>query len=338
MMNMFNIEDELRERLMQFNDTLKKRYKSSGGFNAKLLSLINNYIGEISDIKELNPNQVANLAPRGVVAVDGSINTAGSSYPHYVAVMRSLAQSTIAAYEPIYKYEIYSPLFVDTGIEGTYEDGSNAAVPAAVRDENRRSAHMARLEIEAAIEAIKYMEPSVMMMDGSLAQFRIKCRDRWEDLCDMAIKTGTILIGVVEEIKTAIIKQAIEEYLPENMRDMYDRELLFGLLRPGQMISINEDCLGQGKLGLAACFARTSMDPHPIAIDMPVEQALYMKDMAALVYALSPRDGRGVPLWLDMIDNRVRITTQMMEALIDEYIDPDIRHRLLVAKRQNRDI
>jgi hypothetical protein len=332
---MLDIEKELKDKLLKFNDTLKKRYKNGSGFNITLLNLLEQHVGRLTKLSRLAPQQVAAIAPKGIVAVDGSINTAGSSYPHYVAVMRSMAQSTFACHEPIYKYEIYSPLFEDKDVDINAEvDG----VPAAVQDENRRSAHMACLEIEAAIEAIERMAPSVLMMDGSLAQFRIKCRDTWEELYRLVLERDVLLIGVVEEIKTAIIKQALKDYLPDDMKDMYDRELIFGILSPGQMLAIDEDCLGQGKLGLAACFMRTSMDPHPIAMDMPAEQSDHMEDMAALVYALTPQDGRGIPLWLDMVDNQVRITNQMMEALIDEYIDADLRHRLLVAKRQNRDI
>lgn len=332
---MLDIEKELKDKLLRFNDTLKKRYKNGSGFNITLLNLLERHVGRLTEMPKLAPQQVAAMAPEGIVAVDGSINTAGSSYPHYVAVMRSMAQSTFACYDPIYKYEIYSPLFEDK--DADISAGADA-VPAAVQDENRRSAHMACLEVEAAIEAIECMAPSVLMMDGSLAQFRIKCRDIWDKLYHLALERHVLLIGVVEEIKTAVIKQALKDYLPDDMKDMYDRELMFGILSPGQMLAINEDCLGQGKLGLAACFMRTSMDPHPIAMDMPAEQYDHMEDMAELVYALAPQDGRGIPLWLDMVDNQVRITNQMMEALIDEYIDADLRHRLLVAKRQNRDI
>lgn len=334
---MLSVEKELREHLIRFNDMLKRRYKNRS-FNAALLKLLDERFGHLEMLSKLNSNEVSAMAPKGVVAVDGSINSVGSSYPHYVAVMRSLAQSTLACYEPIYKYEIYSPLFEGDNAQEDYFYAEQKDVPAAVQDENRRSAHMACLEIEAAIEAVENMEPSVVMMDGSLAQFRIKCRDKWERLHELVLRQHVLLIGVVEEIKTAMIKQVLEDILPDTMRDMYDRELLFGLLSPGQMLVIAQEHLGQGKLGLAAAFMRTSQDPHPIAMDMLVEQAERMRDMAALVYTLTPMDSRGIPLWLDIIDNQVRITDQMMEALVEEYIDADLRHRLLVAKRQNRDL
>ena len=81
---------------------------------------------------------------------------------------------------------------------------------------------------------------------------------------------------------------------------------------------------------------RLSRDPHPIALDRLKEQQEHLYDTACLLYSLTSKDGRGIPLWLDIVDREVRITDRMMESLVDCYIDEDLRYRLLRAKRENR--
>jgi hypothetical protein len=59
-------------------------------------------------------------------------------------------------------------------------------------------------------------------------------------------------------------------------------------------------------------------------------------DLIRLVYTLTPRQGRGIPYWLDIVDNQVRVTNALMQTMVEEYIDEDLRRRLLVTKRDER--
>ena len=40
-------------------------------------------------------------------------------------------------------------------------------------------------------------------------------------------------------------------------------------------------------------------------------------------------DGRGIPLWLDHIDREIRLTDQLVEALVEQYMDTELQQRLL---------
>jgi hypothetical protein len=55
-----------------------------------------------------------------------------------------------------------------------------------------------------------------------------------------------------------------------------------------------------------------------------------------LVYSLTPEQGRGIPFWLDIVDNQVRVTNPLVETMVEQYIDADLRHRLLAVKRSDR--
>ena len=55
-----------------------------------------------------------------------------------------------------------------------------------------------------------------------------------------------------------------------------------------------------------------------------------------MIYTLTPEQGRGIPYWLDIVDNQVRVTNPLVQTLVEQYIDPEIRHRILMLKRNDR--
>jgi len=52
------------------------------------------------------------------------------------------------------------------------------------------------------------------------------------------------------------------------------------------------------------------------------------------LYTLSPADGRGIPIWLDLVDREVRLTDVELEAYT-ELLDPQVR-RVFHSKRDAR--
>jgi hypothetical protein len=81
---------------------------------------------------------------------------------------------------------------------------------------------------------------------------------------------------------------------------------------------------------------RASKSPQPIGVDGLEAQREARLELLRLVYTLSPEQGRGIPFWLDIVDNQVRVTDALVESLVEQYIDPDLRHRLLLSKRSER--
>jgi len=58
--------------------------------------------------------------------------------------------------------------------------------------------------------------------------------------------------------------------------------------------------------------------------------------MARLVFTLTPKYSRGVPLWLDIIDNEVKIPDQMIRGILESYLDRRIFEMLFVSERDKR--
>jgi hypothetical protein len=78
------------------------------------------------------------------------------------------------------------------------------------------------------------------------------------------------------------------------------------------------------------------MSPDPIGVDGLMEQKEHKYELLKLIYSLTPEQGRGIPFWLDIVDNQVRVTDALVQTMIEQYIDPDLRHRLFDAKRKQR--
>ncbi len=94
---------------------------------------------------------------------------------------------------------------------------------------------------------------------------------------------------------------------------------------------------GLFKEGFRTCFMRASVDPKPIGIDLLEEQQGYLKEVVDLVYTLTPSDGRGIPLWLDIIDENVRISDEVMKGLLNKYLGEEYVE-FLMPKREKRQI
>ncbi|MDD4570385.1 MAG: DNA double-strand break repair nuclease NurA, partial [Tepidanaerobacteraceae bacterium] len=122
--------------------------------------------------------------------------------------------------------------------------------------------------------------------------------------------------------------------LPESQHPASDWEILFGLLEVGEILEIAP---GLFKEGFRTCFMRASVDPKPIGIDLLEEQQGYLNEVVDLVFTLTPRDGRGIPLWLDIIDKNVRITDAVMKGLLSTYLGEDYVE-FLIPKREKREI
>lgn len=71
-------------------------------------------------------------------------------------------------------------------------------------------------------------------------------------------------------------------------------------------------------------------------MDILDTQREYLEEMARLVFTLTPENSRGVPLWLDIVDKEVKISDDILRALMELYMDRGIYERFFISERDKR--
>ncbi len=288
------------------NDTLKAKYGeyfnlSQGDFLGRISS-----IGELYTLEKYSDEKIKNLGL--IVGVDGSVNRVGGMYPHYIEIYQSLAKPTSG--DGIFLNEVYTPILDD-------------------EEEDKSNVRLASIEIDVAIEAVKKLDISILMMDGGLLRYKIMDLRNWEDLVNICEKRGVILCGIIKDIKSKVFSNALGG-------DFYDREILFGKLKTGELFLIDDQYNEKERSGLSTGFIRSSKFPGAIGMDILSNQRAYAVEVANLVYTLTPINSRGVPLWLDIVDREVKVTDTIMEGLLKDFLDRDIYERFFVSERDKR--
>ncbi len=264
----------------------------------------------------------------GIVGVDGSVNKMGGAYPHFVEVFQGLAKSTLIKDKPVFKADIYTPLF-DEKEENILEEDEK-------EDIGRRDRLLAKIEVEVALESLKEFKPYAILMDGSLIRYSIDAYDTWIQLRQACEEQNILLVGVIKDIKTSIIGDKLLEVNPKMEIKPYDREILFGKLDYGEMIIINDHVNNKKEHGYSSLFMRSSLAPTVIGMDIIDSQKQYIEEMGRLVFTLTPENSRGVPLWLDLVDQEVKISDALMKGLMEKYMDRDIYERFFISERAKR--
>ncbi|MFO7819930.1 MAG: DNA double-strand break repair nuclease NurA [Halanaerobacter sp.] len=332
---MLEITAQLKESLKDCNQCLREKYNYRSEVNgAKLRKLIEQELGVFEVLDKLGQERLKEWTkPGSVIGVDGSVNTLGKIYPHYLSVLQGLAKNTIKSEDEIIKHEVFSPL-IESDREKIFKKLNKEEVDNAQEAAGKiRTSLLADLEVKVAYESIRRWQPQLIMMDGSLSRYKFQAEESWEQLVELALQEDVLLIGVIEEVGTHKISESLREELPPKMQNMYDRELLFGLLEQREMMKIDNIALTHG---FKKAFFRSSRDPGVIGLDILKEQQSELDFAAQVVDALTPQDGRGIPIWLDIVDNEVRISNKMLDAMVDNYIDADLKQKLFHSKRNDR--
>lgn len=316
---MLPLSDELKQKLKETNRDLRRAYPQEvfdrTGIRKRLAS-----IGHFHNLRRWGGEEMKEwLGGRTLVGVDGSVNSTPGAHPHTLSVFQALAKETRG--EEKWAADLYTPLLDE---EEEAEEGQLA------REAKHRGRLLAGLEIQVALEAIRSWRPRAVMMDGSLFHFLIDHPEAWEELVEEAERGGVLLVGVSEEIGT----KSLARTLFSDQRNYTDREILFGVMKPGEAYHSSQmDPAGTGLWKGVLC---PSKHPQPVGVDGLLSQSDAREDLIRLVHSLTPSQGRGVPLWLDIVDREVRVTDALVQAMVEQYIDPDLRHRLLVPKRSDR--
>lgn len=328
---MYDISGELKDKIKMVNKVLLNKYEEVLSIDREYLrGYINSRIGPILKIDKFTEKELKKYTELGgILGVDGSKNRMGGAHPHFLEVYQGLAKSTLYKDKPIYKVDFYTPLY-------TEEEEANWLEEDVVRDEKISNKKLAAIEVEAALEGVQELNPYAVMMDGSLIRYKIVCSEKWERLKEECEKRNILLVGVIKDIKTSIIKESIKEdnFLPIK-ECFHDKELLYGLLDYGEVILTNINTKKEMR-GFASLFMRSSQAPTVIGMDILKSQQSHILEMARLVFTLTPKYSRGVPLWLDIIDNEVKIPDQMIRGILESYLDRRIFEMLFVSERDKR--
>ncbi|WP_312853834.1 DNA double-strand break repair nuclease NurA [Thermoactinomyces mirandus] len=315
---------ELKNKLKQLNESLKQVYPSRSFDEANIRERLQE-AGTFYQLNKLSGAEIRDWLQDGLlVGVDGSVNSTKGSQDRTLSVFQALAKGTQG--EEKWAADVYTPLLEDEG----GKDGS------AAREARKRGAFLSRLEMKVTIEAIQDWAPRVVMADGSLLHYSIDDNEVWEQLARLAEMKDSLLVGVSEEIGSrTLVKELFPEY-----RAWTDRDLLYGVLKMGEAYEwegwSRADGRNQAGNSMWKLVFRTSRSPQPIGLDGLSSQHGERLQLAKLVYSLTPEQGRGIPYWLDIVDRQVRVTDPLVETMVDQYIDPEIRYRLLSSKRSDR--
>ncbi|MDO5715972.1 MAG: DNA double-strand break repair nuclease NurA [Tissierellia bacterium] len=305
---------EFATQLKNINFNLKNKYKDYFNISKEeFKQSMTSKVGTFYPLKKLQQGELKALGE--VVGVDGSTNRVGGAYPHYIELFQGLAKSTNG--REVYLTEIYTPILSTT-----------------MDEEQNRQKLLASIEVEATIEYIHQYSPSIIMMDGGFIRYKINCFDLWRELRDLCEEKDILLFGIIKDIKTNIISNALE--LENNI---FDREILYNQLKIGELFlidnEVNKKYLESGE-GFSSAFMRLSSFPGVVGLDILESQQNQIVTLANLSYTLTPDRSRGVPLWLDIVDSEVKITDSMIHGLLEEYMDRDIYERFFVSERDKR--
>ncbi len=267
---------------------------------------------------------------RSLVAVDGSRADYGGLYPYNVCAIQVLARaSTDNDPDRLAEAAVYCPLDPNLYAEIS-ESAARNRVEEGEAYRRLMGEKMAHMEIKLAFKALQIIKPYMLMLDGGFLLF-----DRfpeWNELVAQAINLDCILVGVIEEVATSELCSLTGLEVPEIR--IYDREFLFGLLKPGEMAVVGgEKAI---KRDYYTVFARMGSTPQAVACDFLPGQEEHLLPAMNLIYSLTPPQGRGIPAWLDLVDREVRLNKKSMESLVMNGLDPAVRERFFKSNRERR--
>ncbi|NLY09520.1 MAG: DNA double-strand break repair nuclease NurA [Tissierellia bacterium] len=306
---MDRIDANLKKSLEELNDAIKIGYKDLLAMDrTELRGKLSGSLGPISRLDNLLEEELKGFTP--IVGVDGSNIRLGGNEPHFIELYRALAKPSIKELEPVIINKLYCPLILG---EESPMDSTNL---------------LGFLEVEAAMQSIEACNPKVIMMDGGLLRYIIDAGEAFNLLMEECINKEIILIGVIKDIKTTMVKELFPGPIVVN-----DREALFGVLDPGEVLTVEG---ARKHEALSSAFIRTSSTPAAIGIDCLKAQEGHMIEMARLVLSLTPESGRGAPLWLDIVDREVRLTKNECQTLLKTILEPEIYKRFAESEREQR--
>lgn len=314
--------EQMKEKLAEFNHYLKERDNKRPD-----KQLLRQYLSSIGQFVQMNGMSTERLQVfsngKGIVGVDGSYMVYGNTFPHVIFLGQALAKCSNDQ-----ETEGVKSTYLDTGLtflEAGNEDPAETFLPI---QRNR----VTQMEVEVAHEALLLHKPFITMFDGGFWRLSKEAEEQWESFRRTTLEQETLCVGVIEDAGSYDMYSKLNQIHQLDMPFFPDSDILFGLLDIGEVFILND--LYRDKFKRA--FARFSNDPLPIACDFLPEQEGFILDILDLVYLLTPKEGRGIPFWIDIVDSEVKLTDDTIKMLIDSYIDNVYKERYFTGKRNRR--
>ncbi|MFV8829715.1 DNA double-strand break repair nuclease NurA [Alkalihalobacterium sp. APHAB7] len=322
---MLEVPRHFIEKMTKLDSELRMKYGNKQRINSTIRQSIFDKNGHFRQMSRNEAGFLSNwIGELEVAAVDGSVNQTKGEHPHIIYFFQALAR-TIRGIEK-WEFDIYTPLLEEI------EETSSEEIESQKRV---RSSKMAELELMVAKAMMEEGSIKLILMDGSLTHYAIDAPKLWQEVRELALLNHVLIAGVTEEVGTSFLYQVLELEFNEarGQQLVYDRDLLFGVLKQGEMLYLDK---AQHKPQVHTAWLRPSTDPAVIGVDILIEQKQEMNRICDFVYSITPKEGRGIPIFLDMVDRDVRITDKLVEALVEQYIDPELTRRLFSPKRTHR--
>jgi len=259
------------------------------------------------------------LGGRRLVAVDGSLQSCGM-FPFVVAACQAHAL-VLPGGQGIVRASVHSPLLAGEDLGDFPDLATTRAWQQA----------LAGLELDVAREAIEKFHPALLLLDGGFVPFENKAPEAWTALVTAACASGTVLVGIIEEVASRMLGVRLAGH---GLPVLFDREVLYGLLAVGEYLVVKPEVCT--KRGYRTVFARLARHPQAIGCDFLQEQEDYIPGVMRLLASLTPAGGRGVPALMDIVDRQVRLTGRELEGALAAVLDTETRERLLRAQRSRR--
>lgn len=333
---MLSLSDGLRQTLLHLQEEWAEERQAAVGKERLRLLIESERIGRFMKLDRMKKEEIAPfLQGKTVAGVDGSSNQFGGSYPGMITLLQAGALTTNR--EKVLLGDAISPMSSGDRIKiEEYQRRLQLSEQDAFL--RYKDARMASLEVEAALKLIGDTPPALLLFDGGFVRYESKAYTQWEEYEALSLSLGIYSFGIIEEVGTNFISRGLQEVLEGKLLP-YDRQLLFGVLEPGEVLLLDPSLKHKGITSrYYTCFARLSNHPSIIGIDLFSEQQDGLFPALRFLYANTLEDGRGIPFWIDRVDHEIKLSYRETEALIRTTFPPDWVEKFLVSQRSRRDL
>lgn len=292
---------EIKDLFLQLNIDLKNK------LNRVKSKDLRNILKDFGEFIKIDGMDTAFFSDKKLGVCDGSINSVGGNLPNKLFLLRALYLNGLQD-EGFSLNKVITPL-LDINVSETKE--------------------LSKLEVLCAMNAIQKYDSDIVFMDGGFIRFIADCENEFNELLDIVNKKNILFMGVIEDIKSTTISNLIDE-------NLYDREIVFSLLEEGEAYILNTELNNKSKSGIVSAFFRPGKNPQPIGVDIPIFLKHNLNTCLSCLRTLTSSNSRGVPLVLDIVDKKVRVTDRDIEYYIKSYVDEDIRRIFLDEVRKGR--
>lgn len=308
------INKEIIESMKVLNENLKNKLSYLDNLNKKEIRKKLSDNGDFATINKLSKDQLSKY--KNTACVDGSVNRYGGSYPHYIDLFQGLGKISGEKVFNECKVYINSPLL--SNLES---------------DEDLRKKYLAKIEVEVALSILDNYDIKLLLMDGNLIRYNIEAPETFNLLKEKALEKNTYLAGFIKESKSNNLSNLFFE---EKDFQVYDKDLLYGVFDIGEGYVLSENLNKKVSQGFASMFLRTSNYPGISGLEVIYEQRDRLVEIASLLYSLTSKMSRGVPMIIDIVDKEAKLDDKLVEELIKSYIDKDIVERFFRSERSMR--